>query len=146
MANLTNYAENQIVDAVLRGQALGAPGTWHIALATAVADAEAGSFTECAGTGYAREAVTASLAAWSGTQSVASTTASSGTGGRSSNNAIIDYGTAGGADWGTITHVVFMDAGSGGNAWMIVALAASKVVNNGDPVSFPANALGVTVA
>jgi len=146
MANLTNYAENKIVDAVLRGQALGAPATWYIALLTAVSDAEAGSFTECAGTGYAREAVTASLTAWSGTQAAASTDASNGSGGRSSNNAVIDFGTAGAGDWGTITHVAFMDASTSGNAWIVRALAANKVINSGDPVTFPADALGVTFA
>lgn len=146
MASLTNFGENKVADALLRGQALGAPATWYIALATAAADGEAGTLTECTGTGYAREAVTASLTAWSGTQSAGSTDASSGTGGRSSNNAIIDFGTAGAGDWGTITHVVFMDASSGGNAWLVHTLTASKVINNGDAVNFPANTLGVTFA
>lgn len=144
MSNLTNFAENKIIDALLRGEALGAPANWHIALATAVADAEAGTFTEATGSGYAREAVAASLTAWSGTQAAASTTASSGTGGRSSNNAIIDFGTSG-ASWGTVTHLVFMDASSGGNAWIIAALTTPKTINSGDPVTFPADALGVTL-
>ncbi|MBX9697863.1 MAG: hypothetical protein K2X74_00445 [Acetobacteraceae bacterium] len=146
MSDLTNFAENKIIDAVLRGQAIDTPANWHIALATAVADAEAGSFTEATGTGYAREAVAASLAAWSGTQSTGSTAASSGSGGRSSNNAVISFGTAGAGGWGTVTHVVFMDAASGGNAWLVRALAVSKTINAGDPVTFPANSLGVTAA
>lgn len=146
MSDLTNYAENKVIDAVLRGQSLGAPATWHIALLTAVSSAETGSVTECAGTGYAREAVTANTTEWSGTQSAGSTSASSGTGGRSSNNNVIDFGTAGGGDWGTITHVAFYDASTSGNAWIIRALDSSKVINSGDPVYFPADDLGVTMA
>jgi hypothetical protein len=34
MGTFTNYAENKIVDAVKRGQALGAPATWYYALIT----------------------------------------------------------------------------------------------------------------
>jgi len=143
MTDFTNFAENKIADAVLRGQAIGTPANWHIALLTAAGTPETGSVTECVGTGYARESVAASLAAWSGTQTVGSTVASSGTGGRSSNNAVIDFGTAG-ADWGTITHMAWFDASTAGNAWFVKALDASKVINNGDPVTFPANTLGVT--
>lgn len=146
MSDLTNYAENKLIDALLRGQSLGAPATWYIALLTAAGTPETGSVTECTGTGYAREAVTAGTADWSGTQSAGSTTASSGTGGRSSNNATIDFGTAGAGDWGTITHVAFYDASTSGNAWIVKALTASKVINSGDPVTFPADALGVTFA
>lgn len=34
MSNLSNYAENKIVDAVFRGQPLGAPATFYVALLT----------------------------------------------------------------------------------------------------------------
>jgi hypothetical protein len=42
--DLTNFAENRIIDALIRGQSLGAPATWHIALDT-VACTEAGGGT-----------------------------------------------------------------------------------------------------
>lgn len=146
MSDLTNYAENKIIDALLRGQAIGTPANWFIALLTAAGTPETGSVTECVGTNYARVSVAASLAAWSGTQSAGSTTASSGTGGRSGNNAIIDFGTAGAGDWGTITHVAAYDASTSGNAWIVKALTASKTINSGDHVTFAADALGVTIA
>ena len=132
MSDLTNYGENGVANALMRGAAL--PGTWYVALATAVADAEAGSFTECTGTGYAREAVAVGTGTWD-----------AASGGRSGNTGAIDFG-AGAVDWGTITHVVFMDASSGGNAWIIRALASSQVIGAGNPVSFEADALGVTLA
>ena len=146
MSNLTNYAENKIVDALLRGQSLGAPATWHVALLTAASDAEAGTVTEVSGGSYARVSVTASLANFSSTQSAGSTTASSGTGGLSSNNGAITF-PAPTANWGTVTHWALYDASSSGNAWVIAALTASKTINNGDAApSFAAAALSLTVA
>lgn len=146
MSNLTNFAENRVVDALLRGQALGAPATMHLALITAVTDAEAGTFTEVAGGSYGRAAVTASLANFSGTQGAGTTVASSGTGGQTTNNSVITFPVPT-ANWGSVTHVAVMDASTGGNAWIIVALTQAKTVNNGDPApTFPAASFGVTVA
>ena len=31
---LTDYAENKVVDALIRAQAIGTPATWHVALYT----------------------------------------------------------------------------------------------------------------
>lgn len=59
--DLTNFAENKIVDALVRGQALGAPATWYISLDT-VACNDAGGGTEVSGGSYARASVAASLA------------------------------------------------------------------------------------
>jgi hypothetical protein len=140
---LTDFAENKIVDAVLRAQALGAPATFHIALfTTACSDSAIG--TEVTGNAYARAAVTSSLANWAGTQSSGSTVASSGTGGQSSNNNAINFPTPTPSGWGTVSHLGFMDASSGGNMWVCVALTVSKTINSGDTVSFAAGALTVT--
>ena len=77
---LLDYAENKVVDSLLRAQAIGTPATWYIGLTTD-ACTDTGNGTEPAGNAYARVAVTASLANWAGTQSAGSTVASSGTGG-----------------------------------------------------------------
>jgi hypothetical protein len=66
------------------------PGKLYIGLDT-VACGETGSGTEVTGGSYARVAVTSSLANWAGTQSAGSTTASSGTGGTTSNNNAITF-------------------------------------------------------
>ncbi len=139
-AALTDFAENKIVDATLRGQALGAPATFHVALyTTCPTDSTAG--TEVTGGSYARVAVTSSLANWAGTQSAGSTTASSGTGGTTSNNAAITF-PAPTANWGVVTCVGWMDASSGGNLWIYTALAVNKTINNGDAApSFAISAL-----
>ena len=52
MSQLTNYAENKLVD-MLRGQAWGLPADLYFGLASAASDS---SITELSGTGYARVA------------------------------------------------------------------------------------------
>ena len=72
-----DYGENKVIDAVLRGQAIGTPATWYIALYTdTCSDSASGTEVSTSGTAYARQAVTASLANWAGTQSAGSTSAS----------------------------------------------------------------------
>lgn len=136
---LTDTAENKVVDALLRGQALGAPATFYIGLDT-VACTEVGGGTEVTGGSYARVAVTSSLANWAGTQSAGSTVASSGTSGTTSNNGVITFPTPS-AGWGTVVSVRWWDAASAGNAWICTTLTTSKTINSGDAVSFPAATL-----
>jgi hypothetical protein len=140
---LTNFAENKIADAMLRGQALGAPATWYIGLDT-VACGEDGSGTEVTGGSYARASVSASLAAWAGTQSAGSTTASSGTNGTTSNNGTITFATPS-ASWGTVVSLRLWDAASSGNAWICTTLGLSKTINSGDSVTFPAGAFTIQI-
>lgn len=145
--SLTDYAENKLIDAVFRGQALGAPATFYVGLATAASSCETGTVTEVStsGTAYGRAAVTSSLANWAGTQSAGSTTASSGTGGQTSNNSTITIGSTATASWGTVTHFFLADASTAGNIWVCQSLTTSKTINNGDPApTFSAGALTVT--
>lgn len=142
MAALSNYLENKIVDWLLRGQAFTPPATVHVALLTAAAT-DAGGGTEVSGGGYARAAIASSLANWAGTQAAASTIASSGTSGTTSNNAAITF-PAPTASWGSATHFAVYDAGTAGNLLWYGVLDAAKTVNSGDPApSFPAAALSL---
>lgn len=141
--DLTNFAENKIVDALVRGQALGAPATWYISLDT-VACNDAGGGTEVSGGSYARASVAASLANWSGTQGAGTTVISSGATGTTSNNVIANFPTPT-ASWGTVVSIRWMDAASGGNAWVCTPLTLSKTINQGDSVSFPINTLSLQV-
>lgn len=136
---LTDYAENKILDAVIRAQTLGAPATWYIGLDT-VACGETGSGTEVTGGSYARVAVTASMANFAGSQSAGSTTASSGTNGTTSNNNVVTFATPS-AGWGTVVSMRWWDASTSGNAWICTNLGVSKTINIGDNVTFPAGAL-----
>ena len=137
---LTDYAENKLLDAVLRGQALGAPATFYVALSTGLRSDSAAP-TEPVGNAYARVAVTSSLANWAGSQAAASTTASSGTGGTTSNNATISFPTSTGS-WGNIQSVWFMDASTAGNAWISIDLSSALNVSGaGFTVQFTAGQL-----
>lgn len=136
---LTDFAENKIIDAVIRGQSLGAPATFYIGLDTS-ACGETGGGTEVSGGSYARVAVTSNLANWAGTQSSGSTTASSGTSGTTSNNAAITFPTPS-AGWGTVVSMRWWDASTSGNAWICIPLTVNKTINTGDSVSFPAGTL-----
>lgn len=141
---LTDYAENKAVDAMVRGQALGAPATFYIGLATDTCT-DSGAGTEPSGNAYARVAVTSSLANWAGTQSAASTTASSGTGGTTSNNAAITFPTSTGA-WGTVQSVRWYDASTAGNSWICINLTSSlSVSGTGFTVSFAAAQLSFQI-
>lgn len=144
MAALCDFAENKAIDALLRGQALGAPAAWYLALSTAARSDSAGP-TEPSGNGYARVSVAASLANFSGTQGAGTTVASSGTGGTSSNNNAITFPTSTGA-WGTIMSVYLMDASTSGNAWIAIDLTSSLNVSGaGFTLSFAAGQLSFTI-
>ena len=149
MSAMSNYLENKLVDHIFRGQSFSAPTNLYVALFTAAPD-DAGNGTEVSttNTGYARVTVACSLANWAGTQSAGSTTASSGTGGVTSNNAAITFPTpTGGANWGLVTHFGIFDASTNGNLLFHGALTASKNVNQGDPApSFTAASLQLTFA
>jgi len=115
------------------------PPVTYFALLTA-APTDAGGGTEVSGGSYARVAVNSTLANWAGTQNSGSTTASSGTGGQTSNNNAVTFPSPT-ANWGTITHMAIYDAASGGNLLWWAPLNTSKTVNNGDAApSFAAGA------
>lgn len=132
MADLSNYLENALVNAVLRNTAYTSPATVYVALFTAVTDAEAGTGTEVStsGTAYARQAVTFGAPS----------------NGATDNTGIITFPTAT-ASWGTITHAGLFDASTGGNALSVIkALAASKVIGSGDVFRFPIGDIDFSLA
>lgn len=146
MPGMSNYLRNKIVDWFHRGVAYTPPATVYVALcSTAPTPSAAG--TELSGTGYARQAVASSTAAWAATNGAGTTTnPSSGTTGTTSNNAAIDFGNAGAA-WGTAAYWETYDASSGGNRLTYGTIVdgagtpSPRVINNGDPVKFPAGSL-----
>lgn len=140
--SFSDYLENKLVDFIFRAQTLTAPSSIFVGLSTA-ACSDTGFGTEVTGGSYARVSVTSALANWAGTQSSGSTTASTGTGGVTSNNAAVNFPTPS-AGWGTVTHWFLADASTSGNLLFCAALTTSKTINSGDTVSFAAAALTVT--
>lgn len=140
MSAKTDYLENKLIDFIFRGQSFVPPATLYVALFTA-APTDAGGGTEVSGGSYARVGVGASLANWAGTQSAGSTTASTGTGGTTSNNGAITF-PAPTANWGTVVAFGLFDAASAGNLLAYSSLTTSKTINNGDAApAFAAGAL-----
>lgn len=127
---MTDYAENKVIDFLLRGQTLTPPTTFYYALyTTCPTDSAAG--TEVSGGSYARVGVTSSLANWAGTQAAASTVASSGTSGTTSNNTVVTF-AAPTANWGVVACWGLLDASTAGNLWIYSTLTTSKTINSGD--------------
>src|SRR5688572_15936538 len=106
--NLTNFAENKLLDHILGKTSYTMPTT-YVGLFTA-APGEAGGGTEVSGGSYARQALQPTTAAASGA---------------ADNSADVTFPAAS-ADWGTVTHVGIFDASSGGNLLLYAALTASK--------------------
>ncbi len=134
MSAMTDYLENKLLDFVLRGQTFTPPTNVYLALYT-VAPTDAGGGTEVTGGAYARVAVPCSSTDWAGTQGAASTGASTGSSGTTSNNNTLTFPTPT-ASWGTIVAVGLFDATTAGNLLFYGPLAANQVVNTGNTVSF----------
>lgn len=144
MSAMSDYLENKMVDQLFRGQTAPTTSTLYVALLSA-APSDSGGGTELTGGSYARVAVTSSLTNWAGTQSAGSTTASSGTGGQTSNNIAITFPTPS-ATWGTATHFGIYDQATGGNLLFHGQLSIAKTINESDTVTFPIGTLSVTFA
>ena len=154
MAAMSDFLENKIIDFFFRAQALGVTGATaaagtgptatFFALLTA-APSDTGGGTEVTGGSYARVSVTSSLANFAGTQAAASTVASSGASGTTSNNGAITY-PAPTAAWGVVTHFGIYDAATAGNLLFWGALTTAKTINNGDAApSFAAAAFTLQI-
>jgi hypothetical protein len=128
--SFTNFLETEILDHVFAGAAYSAPGTHYLALFTAVSDGEAGSVTEVStsGTAYARVAVSFSTS-----------------GDTTSNSGAVEYATATGGGFGTVTHVGVYDASTSGNLMCYATLTASKAIAAGDVFRVPAGDLDITL-
>lgn len=144
LLTMSDYLANALIDLIFRAQAYSWPANTYLAYYTA-APTNAGGGTECSGGAYARAAIASSLAAWSGTQSAGSTVASSGTGGRISNNGAVTPPTPPTVSWGTIVAAALRDASTSGNLLFWKTVTPRTVVVGAAP-AFAANTLGLTFA
>ncbi len=128
MAEMGNYLENALINAVLRNTSYTSPTTTYLALYTSdPTDADTG--TEITGGSYVRQAITFG----------------SPSNGTSTNSAAVEFPQAT-ADWGIISHVAIRDAVTSGNLLFHTALDASKTINNGDIFKITSGNLSVTLA
>ena len=128
MAEMSNYLENAVIDAVLRNTSYTSPATVYVALYTSdPTDADTG--TEVSGGSYARTAVTF------GAPSNGVTT----------NSASVTFPTAT-ASWGTVSYIGLRDASTSGNLLFHTALDEAKTVGTGDIFTISTGNLSVTLA
>jgi hypothetical protein len=128
MAEMANYLENALINAVLRNTSYTSPTTVYLALYTSdPTDADSG--TEVSGSAYARQAITFG----------------SPSNGVSTNSAAIEFPQATGS-WGTVTHVGIRDALTTGNLLFHTPLDASKAIATGDVFRVAIGSLSVTLA
>lgn len=128
MAELSNYLENALINAVLRNTAYTSPVTVYVSLYTTdPTDADSG--TEVTGSGYARQACAFDAPTDGVTQ-----------------NTALETWTASGGNYGTVTHVAVHDAVSAGNLLFHTILDASRIINDGDTLEIAAGALVCSLA
>ena len=128
MAEMSNYLENALINAVLRNTSYTSPTTVYVALFTSD-PTDAGTGTEVSGGGYARQSVTMGAPS----------------DGVSSSSADVEFPQAT-ASFGTVSHVGIYDASTGGNLLFHTALDSSKTIATGDVFKIASGSLTVTLA
>lgn len=129
MSDLTDHAENLLLDWLMTAGAATRPTAWYVALHTSAPTDAAPSTGELSGLGYARQAATFTV-----------------TGDTADNDADLTFGPNTTTDWGTVTHASIWDALTTGNCLWHGALTASKAVAVGDEFKIAAGSLTVTMA
>lgn len=127
--NLSDYAENKILDHSVGKTSWTMPTVYVALYTTAPTDSTSG--TEVSGGSYARVATTG--ATWNAAAS-----------GANSNASAIVFPTAS-ASWGTVTAVALVDASSAGNIVWYGTLTSNKTVDSGDTFQFAAGALTLSL-
>lgn len=126
---MSTYLKNELLDHVFKVGAYTQPTNLFVALYTAAPNAGGGG-TEVSGTGYAREQHNAWNAA---------------SGGENTNDGEVDFGTVGAGGWGTLTHFGIFDASTDGNLLWWGQLTISNPTAEGNPVTFPDDALSFEI-
>lgn len=135
MGSFSDYAEAKILDQIFGGTAWTPPATLYFALFTAN-PSDSGGGTEVTGGSYARAAVTNNGTNFTGHTGTSPT--------QTANSTAINFTTPT-ADWGTVTAMGVFDASTSGNLVAWAPLTTSKVIQNGDPVSFAIGAFVLTL-
>lgn len=128
MAAMSDYLENALINAVLRGTTYTSPTTVYIGLFTSdPTDAKTG--TEVTGGAYARQAITFGAP----------------TNGVSYSSADVLFPVAT-ASWGTVTHIGIFDAATSGNLLFHGTLTNTKTIAADDQLKIVAGNVNVTLA
>jgi len=129
MSDLTDFAENLLLEWMMTGNAATRPTAWYVALHTSAPTDAAPSTGELSGNGYAR-------------QSMASTVVAD----TADNDADLTFGPNTTLAWGTVTHASVWDAVTAGNCLWHGALTTAKAIDIGDEFKISAGNLTLTLA
>lgn len=130
MGSFSDYLENKLLDHIVGKTAFTMP-TVYVGVSTADPLDDDSGLAEPSGNNYAR------VATAGGDWNAAS-------GGATSNANAITFPQASGS-WGTVSHFALFDAAAAGNILAHGSLDESKVVGNGDTLSFAAGDLDITL-
>ena len=128
MAAMSNYLENALINAVLRGIAYTSPSKVYLALFTSN-PTDAGTGTEVGSGAYARQ----EIAFGAPSDGVAV----------SSSDVLFPVATAG---WGTVTHIGIYDALTDGNLLFHGTLTNQKTIAAEDQLKIAAGDVSITLA
>lgn len=128
MAAMSDYLENTLINAVLRGTAYTSPSKVYLALFTND-PTDAGTGTEVSSGAYARREITFSAPS----NGVAVSSA----------DVLFPVATA---SWGTITHIGIYDALTGGNLLFHGVLTNSKTIAADDQLKIASGDVSITLA
>jgi hypothetical protein len=137
--SMTDYLVNKLIDLFFRGQAYTYPSSAWLAAV------QSGGSEVGGGVGYARFQLPSTLTDISGTQGAGTTSASTGTSGRISNNATLIFASPSGS-WGDIATLDIFDASMSGNRLWSKTLATTKTIGVSYPLTFQPDKLGFTFA
>ena len=128
---MSNYLEEKILNAALRGQSFPAIAQIYVGLFTTDPGEDGLTGTEVSGGGYARKAAVFLAPVQVNGNAV------------SSNELEIDFGVAM-AVWGTITHLALFDALTAGNMLYHAPMASAKLIEDGDSLRLAPGKLSVS--
>ena len=126
MSNLSDYAENKLLDHLLGTTTYTAPTTVYIGLATQ-SFTDANSSVELTGNNYARKSIAFDDAA----------------SGATDNTSAVEFNAATGS-WGSVSHFGIFDQSSGGNLLLHGAFQNPKTIASGDVLKIDAGDLDIT--
>jgi len=127
--SFSNTFETHVLNYVFTATSVSRPTAWYVALFTSN-PAEDGSGTEvsASGTAYVRRTVAFTVS-----------------GNLATNNAAIEFPTATGSGFGTVTHIGVFTASTSGTLIAYSALSASKAIAAGDVFRIPTGDLDITL-
>jgi hypothetical protein len=114
----TDYTNNAVLNLIFGATAYSPPSTLYVGLSQSSSN-KSGTITEPSGGGYARVAVTNSVASFPA--------ASAGT---KSNGGVITF-PASTSNWGTVQSLFIADSATGGNVLAIADLTSPKTITSG---------------